>query len=336
VLSRRDPIDEEEDPMRTARATQSLPCPRPPRTRHGAPAAALLLAALLGGCKEDPKKTELYFDDLKPPVGIGTVVIVSDKSLNPSTGGEITILTTVPADLDKDDLDRLMDSFFRQAKDRRGFVGGKPARIDLKFYDAEAKAKAGGADFLGRILQSSPTEKEPARTNNQKLPLLKWAKKALAPNDPLYTGELKPQLLADASKMSLELTLPFVTDDGSGKYLEELTFQRACTDFVSSAITLFEKIPSLQRLTFVGKHQGETVIKIALSREQYEKLNLRQVEENLGAFHGKLMEDMLSTKGGMPEKVALARVMKQRLKVYKEVLGKLPKEQVELAKSLTK
>jgi hypothetical protein len=294
---------------------------------------ALVLAgvlwAALPACKEESRQ-QLYFRDLTPSVGAGKVEVVSDVSLNLDTGGEITVLTAVEPEIDRDELDRLMGTFYRQVKDRRGFKkGDRPAKIDLRFYTSEAQAKKGGDDWLARVqVQGSG---EPTMTNRQKVPLLKWVKKALG-NQPEYTGKLKPEILADPISLSVTLTIPYVADDGSGQYVENLTYVKAITEFVSYTRTLFDKIEQLRKLTFIGKHNDEVALKVWLTRKQYHELDLQQVEESLGAFQGQFIEPIMSKQ--ISEKAVEAKVIAQRRKVYKETLARLPKEQVEVSRSL--
>jgi len=292
------------------------------------------LGAVLGALIACPKmaKEQLYFEDLRPPLGVGKVEVISDKSMNPETGGEITVIATVEPNADKDELDRLLQSIYRQLKVRRGFQkGDQPQKIDVRCYDSKAKAEAGGEDWLVRLERTSSIS-EPTYTNKQKLPLLKWAKLVLKPAMPQFSGAHKPQILADPTEMTLEVTYPFVSDDGSGKYVEKLSHERATTAFSSTTISMFEKIPQLKKLTFIGKHEDKVVMKIWLSREQFTALDLKQVEELLGAFQGQFIEPMMSKQ--MTSEQVHKKVLKQRRKVYREALARLPKEQVELIKDL--
>jgi hypothetical protein len=293
-------------------------------------ACLLLLSLYLVGCKEKPP-AQLYFKDLLVPLGVGKVTVVSDVSLNSPSGGEVAVITTVEPEVDKDELNRLMNSFFRQVKDRRGFLGtDKVEKVDLRFYTTEAQAKVNGDNWLGR-LEWNTGATEATATNKQKPPLLKWVKAALG-KMPEYTGSLQPRILADPLVMSVELVIPFVSDDGSGKYVEDLTNVKAITEFVSYTRTLFEKIPELQKLVFIGRHNDEDVMKVWLDRPQYVALDLQQMEESLGAFQGKYIELIVAKQ--ISEKAVEAKVIQQRRKVYREVLSKLPKAQVELAKHL--
>jgi hypothetical protein len=295
----------------------------------GACLPVLLLA--VAACPKMAKK-QLYFEDLRPPLGVGKVEVIKDESMNPETGGEITVIATVEPNVDKDELTRLLESFYRQVKVRRGFQkGDKPQKIDIRCYDSKAKAEKGGDDWLARVERATSIS-EPSYTNRQKPPLLKWAKKALKPAMPQFSGPHKPQILADNTAMTLEITYPFVSDDGTGKYVEKLSHEKATTAFSSTTITMFEKIPQLKKFTFIGKHNDKTVMKIWLTREQFTQLDIKQVEELLGAFQGQFIEPMMSKQ--ITAEQVHKKVLKQRRKVYRETLARLPKEQVELIKDL--
>ena len=284
---------------------------------------------VLAACEKKKAETRIYFPDLKPPLGLA-VKVLSDISLNEKAGSSITVIVSVPPTADRDELDRLMKSLWRQVKGRSGFSKGTADKIDLRFYGGETKAKAKGDDWLAQVLFSGAEKGEATFENRQTLPLLKWAKKAIG-KQPQFTGKLKPQILADAAKLELEIKVPFIAQDGTGAYITKLTYTKVTTEFSTYTRTLFDKIDKLNKLTFIGLHEDQPVIKVWMSRQQYEQLNLRLVEEGLGAFQGKFINRLLSNPklGKMVEK----KVAKQRRKVYRETFARLPKEQVELAKA---
>ena len=237
-----------------------------------------LLGLLLGGCEKAEKKgaDQLYFDDLRAPVG-AKVKILKDTNLNPPTGGKITVVGVVDPDFDRDELDRLLHAYVRQIEGREGFRNGKADSFELRIYGSEAQAKAESDRWLGRAARSAPGKK-PEFENRQKLPLLKWAKKALG-KMPQYTKkEIQPRILADPEALSLEVTLPYVKIDGSGDYVPKLTFRAAVNAFTSTAIVLFEKIAQLKKLTYIGRHDDQEVLKISIDRQQFDQAKIRVME----------------------------------------------------------
>lgn len=299
--------------------------------------AALLLSLpllLAVGCKEGPRD-QLYFDDLKPPLGVGKVKVVSDVSLNPETGGEIKVSVLVDPEVDKDELDRLLKSFYRQTHARKTFRGKQRAQsIDIRVYTDEAKAKTAGDDYLARVYRG-PSDTEEHYENNQKPPLAKWAKKAMR-NAAMYPGELKPAWTQNKAATELEVRVPMVPADGSGKYVENLSFEKLSTEFSSYVITLFEKLDPLQKLTFIALHNGEEKAKITLTREQYNTINIKHEEEMLGAYHGELIEKMLSKKRRMSEEKVTKLAHKRRHEVFMAIFKKLPEDQVTIVDELKK
>lgn len=286
-----------------------------------------LLLGLTTACQQTEKspKDRLYFDDLRPILGV-TAKVISDVSLNKATETSVTVHTAVAPEIDRDDLDRLMRLFMRQVEGRRGFLTGSAGRVDLRFYGSEQSAKAAGDDYLGRA-QKLGKDAEATYSNRQKAPLLKWANKALGPQ-PQFTDKLKPQLLADADKLELEIKVPYV-ESGTADYVKVLSYNRVTTSFTQYMRTLFEKIPELKKLTFIGEHEGKEIIRVWLTRKQYEQLDPRAVEEAVSAFHGKFINKLLSKQ--VTEKKMQAEVEKERKKVYRELFARIPKEQLELA-----
>ncbi|MBK8481466.1 MAG: hypothetical protein IPL40_09870 [Proteobacteria bacterium] len=302
-------------------------------------AAGLLLlgsyAALASGCAaERPpavSAARLYFKPLLPPVGVSAAVVL-DESLRAPAGGSIRVTVAVEADLDRDELQRLMDALFRQAASRRGFgaAGRAAARIDLRYYGSEAAARGGGDDWIGRTLREGLVG-APTVVNRQALPLLRLATEALG-RQPQYTGVLRPELLADPQALSVEVTIPFVRDDGSGAAVERVSFELATTTLTATLEALFGKVPQLNQVTFVGRHRGRVVLRVQADRQQYGALGLLEVEEQLGALRGRLIGALGS--GRLRESTAQGELALRRRERYREVLRRLPAGQVFIAPTL--
>jgi hypothetical protein len=293
----------------------------------------ILLTAILAltGCKKVVKE-QLYFDDVKPVAGV-KMEVVKDINLNKPTGGEISIFIAVDPEVDRDDVDQMLRSFVRQVKSRRGFrKGNRPETIDIRLYTSKKAAEAGGDDWLARAERSSSTS-EPTFTNKQKPPLLKWTKKVLKPSMAQFTGDLKPQILADPIKMTVEVDWPFVDDEGKGQYVEELSYEKATGVFYATTRELFDKIEGLTKVTFTGKHKDEVAMKIWMTRDQYVALNMTHyLETELHAFQGQFVELLASKQ--ITEKEVIKKTRKRRRKVFRAIFARLPKEQVQLIEDL--
>ena len=289
---------------------------------------ALWVLLCLPGCK-DKVAEELHFREPVAPVG-HKVKIVSDKNQNAKEGSSVLLISAVPDDMDRDELKQLMVHFYQQVDKRKAFRGGQADTVELRFYGSEARAKAGGEDWLARVIRRG-LGTDADFENRQTPPLMKWAIKHIG-KQPQFSGKLQLGLKADAKAMAIEVTVPFVADDGSGAYVKTLTYTKATTNFAQYTRALFDNIEGLRKVTFIGQHDDQVVMKIWLNREQYTALALSQVEESMGAFQGKYMNDLLARK--MTEKTLQSKLAKERRRVYRETFAKLPAEQVELAKFL--
>ena len=285
-------------------------------------AAAVLLLA--GAC-EKPRKERLYFATLKGPIGFGHMKVVKDISLNPKTGGTVSVQAVVKPDDDRDELTTLMKSIYRQVKGRKALFRkhkGKLREMDIRFYSNEAKATAAGDDWLCRFSWSSGGEVK--YENKQKLPLLKWAKKILG-----KSGKYK--VLADADAISLDYTEPFAVAEGAKP--DKLKYEVFGNDFIRTTDDLFTRIEQLKKLTYTRTHQDKVVAKIWLTRQQFTDMDLRgTLEREYNAVVGPLVQDLAT--GQMKEAKYIQIKTKQLRKTVRKLLGKLPKEQVELVKQL--
>ena len=70
-----------------------------------------------------------------------------------------------------------------------------------------------------------------------------------------------------------------------------------------------------------------------MTRDQYQALDMTHVlETKLHAFQGQFVELLMSK--SITEKEVERKTEKRRREVFREIFGRLPKEQVELAKDL--
>lgn len=297
----------------------------------------LLLALLIPMASCENKKSglrpKLYFKDLIPPAAV-KATILEDNSFNKVTGGEIVVRVLVDKQVDRDQLDRTMKELHRQISNRDGFGPKKDLgvrRVDVRFYTSKTDAKAGGGNWIASVYQEG-IKAEPTMENKQKAPLLKWVYKALGPM-PQYTKE-KPRILTDADKMTVEIKLPYVKDDGTGEPVEKMTFNRATRTWASLVLPLFDKIEKLTELTYIGTYKGDEVFKVTIDRPLAKELNLRKVEESLGAFQGTLITKRLSKE--INDKQMATLTAKERTKVYKDVVKKIPKDKITYNKKTLK
>ena len=102
--------------------------------------------------------------------------------------------------------------------------------------------------------------------------------------------------------------------------------------FTDVAQQLFEKVPELASMTYVGtwatacKDQSpscpvEDVVKITLDRETYHSLKLNDVEEQMGQLHGRAYLEMSMGKG---TDASISKANSARMAaLYKKMLGQM-------------
>jgi hypothetical protein len=166
-------------------------------------------------------------------------------------------------------------------------------------------------------------------TFDNKVPLEFWQQidQALEHSDKGW--KLAKKIERNDADKSLVLTQPY-TEPGKDEFAETLSFNMAMNIFTDSAQALFEKVPELRAMTFVGVwtpcDKGKTcgpedVVKISLDRPTYQALKISDIDEQIGQLHGRAFLE-LATNHSTDAQAAKANA--QRLAaVYKKMLGGL-------------
>ena len=244
------------------------------------------------GCEQKQARARLYFDDLRIPLGLTGVEILSDRSLNAETGSSIEVIAKVPSKIDRDDLDRLMKSFYRQSVARRGFVGsGLPGRIDLRFYQDANEARVGGDAWLGRALRAvggiGGLIRESTNSSTGKV-----GTKSPGDAAAVLPKSANRPLSANRKRGELTIKLPYVSENGSGAWRQTLKYEQAVREFLGVSQTLFAEVNGLRRLQFVGIYKDHPVLTVSLSKEQFDQLNVVATEERLSAYEAQFINDL--------------------------------------------
>jgi hypothetical protein len=165
-----------------------------------------------------------------------------------------------------------------------------------------------------------------------KIPLEFWQEIKLALDPPTTLNSAGPTKRIDLSwqhKLKVErddankaatITQPY-TEPGVDKWAEKLSFNQAMQEFSDTARSLFDNVPDLRQLTFIGVWNDKEVVRIALSRADYVAVNLHEIDERIGQHHGTAFLK-LSTGRGTDQSVAKenAAVI---AKEYKALLNQL-------------
>jgi hypothetical protein len=238
--------------------------------------------------------------------------VLSDESNKQANTSEQHIL--VSSQPKHDDLDTLLKYLYRHLMTRQE---PSPAGVAAYVYSDEAQYKTPPRSPIGTVIQK-PGDVGPAFEN--KVPLEFWQQvdQALPHSDKGWKLETKIER-NDANK-TLTITQAY-TEPGKDQYAEQISFNQAMVVFCDTAKQLFEKVPELRALTFVGRWKDQDVVKISLDRTQYQAVNLGDIEEQINQLHGRAFLE-LATNRGSDAKISKANAQRMAA-IYKKMLGQL-------------
>jgi hypothetical protein len=213
-----------------------------------------------------------------------------------------------------DEVEGLLKYLYRHIMTR---TETQPAGLAAFVYTDEAQYKTPPRSPIASVVQKSG---DIGPTFENKVPLEFWQQidQALPHSDKGWKLEKKVE--RDDKSLTLTLTQPF-TETGEDRWADKLSYNQALTEFTDETKELFEKVPELRALNFVGTWKDQPVVKISVDRAQYQLLKLADLEETIGQLHGRAFLE-LSTGHGSDASVSKANA--QRLAaLYKKMLGQL-------------
>jgi hypothetical protein len=220
----------------------------------------------------------------------------------------------LPAQPKHDEADALLKYLYRHLMTR---AEPQPAGVAAYVYSDEAQYKTPPRSPVASVIQK-PGDVGPAFDN--KVPLEFWQQvdQALPHSDKGWKLEKKIER-NDANK-TLTITVPY-TEPGEDRWADKLSFNQAMVVFTDTAKDLFEKVPELRAMTFIGRWKDQDVVKISMDRAQYQAVNIGDLEEQIGQLHGRAFLE-LSTGHGTDASVAKANAQRMTA-LYKKMLGQL-------------
>lgn len=213
-----------------------------------------------------------------------------------------------------DEADALLKYLYRHLMTR---AEPQPAGVAAYVYSDEAQYKTPPRSPIATAIQK-PGDVGPAFDN--KVPLEFWQQvdQALPHSDKGWKLEKKIER-NDANK-TLNITQPY-TEPGEDRYADKLSFNQAMVIFTDTAKDLFEKVPELRAMNFIGRWKDQDVVKIGMDRTQYQAVNIGDIEEQIGQLHGRAFLE-LSTGHGTDASVAKGNAQRMGA-LYKKMLGQL-------------
>jgi hypothetical protein len=234
-----------------------------------------------------------------------------------------------------DDVEKLLKYLFRHLMTRKE---PEPTSLAAAVYSSEAQYKTPPRTPIATVLRKAG---EIAPIFENKVPLEFWQqievgvfgedeKDRTRRLDSNKTLKLPIKIDRNDAQKSLTLTVPF-TEGGKDEWAETLGFNQAMNIFTDMARSLFDNVPELSQLTFVGTWSGckdhspscppEEVVRISLDRDGYHSLKLAELDEQIGQVHGRAYLEMSSGRGS---DAAISKANSGRMAaLYKKMLGQL-------------
>ena len=241
-----------------------------------------------------------------------------------------------------DDVEKLLRYLYRHLMQRKE---PEPTTLSASVYSSEAQYKTPPRTPIANV-QRKAGELAPVFEN--KVPLEFWQQIEIGlfgdeekdPEKERYrlariAANTKAQLPIKTERNeaahALTVTRPY-TESGKDQWSETLGFNQAMNIFTDDAQALFEKVPELSTLTYIGQWApackdrapscpGEDVVKITLDRETYRSLRLAELDEQMGQVHGRAYLELSAGRGS---DAAISKANAGRMAaLYKKMLATL-------------
>jgi hypothetical protein len=306
-------------------------------------ALTLALALASTGCPAEKAAPRPCCEQPKIPAGVTPFVVTGDDVTGPSDGEKVIMRAGLSRPARRDEIYPVMKTLYVHAMKRRPF---EPLQFVATVYASEAAARTGGDQgALGRITRE-PADLAPRCEVMLRYDFAEQIGRAFAattgraddedPRDTCRLAEKKvvariddkfthrPSFQLDASRHALELTYPFL-EMGKDEYIEKLRLTSAMRDWVEQVTVFFRKVDDLKEMTFIGVSNDGPVVKITVTRAQFESVLgglQEQVASHANVTFASLGLHRKDDKGAAKEQDAFQN------KTYRAALARLPREQV--------
>jgi hypothetical protein len=214
-----------------------------------------------------------------------------------------------------DDVQKLLEYLYRHLVTRRD---PEPATLSGYVYSNEAQYKTPPRSPIASVTKK---QGDMGPTFENKVPLEFWQQVDVALEPHTDKGwKLARKVERDDANKTLVITVPY-TEPGADQWAEKLSYNMAMVVFTDTAKALFEGVPELKAMKFVGKYKDADVVTISIDRTDYQALKIPDIEEQIGQLHGRAFLE-LST--GKSSDAKAAKDNAQRMgAVYKKMLAQL-------------
>jgi hypothetical protein len=311
--------------------------------------AAALSALALACNTEKAAPPKACCDQPRIPPGVPPFTVVVDEVTGPSDGQDVKMRVAFKQKTKHDDVYPAMHFLYRYAMTRNTF---EPVNFVGEFYATEGGAQTGGnpiakvwrdRDSKGpkcenAVLYDFPEEVQRAFDHS----LNRAEAEDLA--DTCHLNEKKkvarldagfkhqPSFTVDPATSAATVTYPYL-ETGKDEYVKSLTFNDAMTYWAEFMTAMFSKAAALKQLTYVGVLDDQPVLKIAVTRQQFDE-HLSRTQEEIASYaaitFAKLGLHKTDDKGAKKDQE------REKTKRYTAALSFLPKDAVFVSPKLKK
>jgi hypothetical protein len=315
--------------------------------------ALLILSSLLlaPGFKKEEEGPKTCCTQPEIPAGVAKFKVVADDVTGPSDGQKVMIRAAMLQPTKRDQMYAPMKILYAYAMKRTAF---EPIHFEGWFYASEYDAQAGGeAKVIAKVVREQ-SDRAPKCENNVKYDFPEQVERAFIHstqgeqelqedlNDTCHIGVKKKQprydekfahkttYKLDPGNQSVELTYPFL-EMGKDEFVTNLKINTVMGAWAEFMTSMFSQAEGLKAMTFTGIYKDEPVVKITVTRQQFDNL-LARLQETI-ASHAAITFQTI----GMGKKSSEAAEKEQekfKSKTYKDALDKLNKEQVSISPKL--
>jgi hypothetical protein len=285
------------------------------------------------------------------PAGVAPFTVVADEATGPSDGQKVILRVALGRQVKRDEIYPVLHTLYGHAMKRGPF---EPIGFIAEVYPSEATARsANDLQLLARISRDQ-SQMGPTCDNRVGYDFGEQVGRAFAAslgraqeenmgdtchvNPPKQKPRFddgfqhKPSYKLDDDAKSVEVTYPYL-EMGKDEYVETLKLTSALTYWIEFVTSLFRKVPDLKAVSFVGVHDDVPVLRISLSRQQFES-QFAGLQETIAA-HAAVTFQALGT-GHASEESAEKEQESYKLETYRHALASLSKPQLTIAPALAK
>jgi hypothetical protein len=308
----------------------------------GPAALAAAVTVLSPACNQEkaaaPKEC---CDQPRVPPGVPGFTVVVDDQTGPSDGEDVKMRVAFKQKTKHDDVYPAMQFLYRYAMTRKSF---EPANFTGEFFGTEGGAKTGGNpvakvwrdhdskapkcenlvpyEFPEEVQRAFDHSLNRAEAEDLADTCHLAEKKKVARFDEAFKH--KPSFTVDPTTFSTTVSYPYL-ETGKDEYVKELSFNDAMTYWAEFMTAMFSKSAALKQLNYVGVWDDQPVLKISVTREEFDK-SLSRTQETIASYSAIIFAKLGLHK--TDDKGAKKEQEQQRTKTYKAALALLPKDAV--------